>query len=105
MIKVATVGVHDHMENMTPSEEMLRNLMSKAAPTARLSTRTAKMAPLAVSVSLVNILQASFVSYVCDIFPTPLLLAERSLQILLISLWLISFQRLHHISLVGLLEC
>jgi hypothetical protein len=67
MIKVATVGVHDHMENMTPSEVILRNLISKAAPTARHSTRTAKIAALLVSVNFVNILQASFISYVCDI--------------------------------------
>src|SRR5215207_3536078 len=102
MIKVATVGVHDHTENMTRSEEISRNLMSKADPTARHSTRTAKMAPLVLSVSFVNILQASFISYVCDISPTPLLLAVRTLQILLISLWLTSFWRLHHISLGGL---
>src|SRR5215213_6584955 len=67
MINVATVGVHDQMENKTGSEVMLRNLMSKAAPTARHSTRTAKIAALLVSVSLVNILQASFISYVCAI--------------------------------------
>src|SRR5215217_1612072 len=67
MIKVARVGVHDHTENMTGSEEILRNLMSKAATTARHSTRTEKMAALLVSVNLVNILQASFISYVCDI--------------------------------------
>src|SRR5215207_10680757 len=67
MIKVATVGVHDQMENMTRFEVTSRNLMSKAAPTARDNTRTAKMAPFVVSVSFVNILQASFISYVCDI--------------------------------------
>src|SRR5215216_6196589 len=67
MINAATVGVMDHKVNMTTSEVILRNLMSKAAPTARHSTRTAKMAPLVVSVSFVNILQASFISYVCDI--------------------------------------
>src|SRR5215211_7659849 len=55
MIKVATVGVHDHMENMTGSEEILRNLMSKAAPTAMLSTSTVKIAALLVSASFVNI--------------------------------------------------
>jgi hypothetical protein len=54
MIKVATVGVHDHTENMTRVEEISRNLMSKAAPTAMHSTSTAKMAPLVVSVSFVN---------------------------------------------------
>jgi hypothetical protein len=53
--QVATVGVHDHTENMIGSEVISRNLMSKAAPTARDSTSTAKMAPLVVSVSLVNI--------------------------------------------------
>ena len=55
MINAATVGVIDHMENMIGSEEILRNLMSKAAPTARHSTRTEKMAALVVSVSFVNI--------------------------------------------------
>src|SRR5688572_14521674 len=60
MIKVATVGVHDQMENRTGSEVMLRNLMSKAAPTARHSTRTVKMAALLVSVSFVNITQYPF---------------------------------------------
>jgi len=55
MIKVATVGVIDHMENMTRFEEISRNLISKAAPTARHSTSTAKMAPLLESVSFVNI--------------------------------------------------
>ena len=54
MIKVATVGVHDHMENMKRSEEIPKNLMSKAAPTARHSTRTAKMVASVVSVSLVK---------------------------------------------------
>jgi hypothetical protein len=54
MIKVATVGLHDHMENMIGSEEILRNLMSKAAPTARLSTSTVKKAAFLVSVSFVN---------------------------------------------------
>ena len=43
------------MENMTRFEEILRNLMSKAAPTAKHSTRTAKIAALVVSVSFVNI--------------------------------------------------
>jgi hypothetical protein len=60
MIKVATVGVHDQMENMTGSEEMLRNLMSKAAPTAIHSTRTEKIAALFVSVSFVNITKYPF---------------------------------------------
>ena len=60
MIKVATVGVHDQMENMTGSEEIPRNLMSKAAPTARHRTRTEKMAALLVSVSFVNINQNPF---------------------------------------------
>jgi hypothetical protein len=55
IIKVATVGVIDHMENITRFEEILRNLMSKAAPMARHSTRIAKIAPLRVSVSFVNI--------------------------------------------------
>ena len=55
MINVARVGVHDHMENMIGSEEILRNLMSKAAPTARHSTRTEKIAALLASVSFVNI--------------------------------------------------
>jgi hypothetical protein len=55
MIKVATVGVIDHIENMTRFEETSRNLMSKAAPTAMHSTRTVKMAPLFVSASFVNI--------------------------------------------------
>jgi hypothetical protein len=54
MIKVAKVGVMDHTENMIGSEEILRNLMSKAAPTARHSTRTVKIAALFVSVSFVN---------------------------------------------------
>jgi hypothetical protein len=54
MIKVATVGVHDQMENRIGFEVISRNLMSKAAPTARHSTRTVKMAPLLASVSLVN---------------------------------------------------
>jgi hypothetical protein len=60
MIKVATVGVHDQMENMTGSEDIPRNLMSKAAPTARHSTSTEKMAALLVSVSFVNITQYPF---------------------------------------------
>jgi hypothetical protein len=60
MINAATVGVIDHMENMIGSEEILRNLMSKAAPTARHSTSTAKMAPLLASVSFVNIAYNSF---------------------------------------------
>jgi len=55
MIKVATVGVHDHMENKIGFEVISRNLMSKAAPTARDSTSTVNMAPLLVSVSFVNI--------------------------------------------------
>jgi len=55
MIKVATVGVHDHMENKIGVEVISRNLMSKAAPTAMHSTRTVKMAPLLVSASFVNI--------------------------------------------------
>src|SRR5215203_2051696 len=107
MIKVATVGVHDHTENMTRSEEISRNLMSKADPTARHSTRTAKMAPLVLSVSFVNILQASFILYVRTFAtsPTRLLLAGRTLQTLRIFLWLTSFQRLHHMPLAGLLDC
>ena len=55
MIKVATVGVHDHTEKMTRVEEISRNLISKAAPTAMHSTRTEKIAALLVSVSFVNI--------------------------------------------------
>ncbi len=60
MIKAATAGVPDHMENMMRSEvmrseEILRNLMSKAAPTDMHSTRTAKIAALLVSVNFVNI--------------------------------------------------
>jgi hypothetical protein len=55
MIKAATAGVHDHKENVMRSEEILRNLMSKAAPTAIHSTSTAKMAALLVSVNFVNI--------------------------------------------------
>ena len=54
MIKVATVGVHDHMENKIGFEVISKNLMSKAAPTARDRTRTVKMAPLVASVSFVN---------------------------------------------------
>ena len=55
MIQVATVGVHDHMENMTGSEEIPRNLTSKAATMARHSARTAKMVALVASVSFVNL--------------------------------------------------
>jgi hypothetical protein len=55
MIKVATVGVHDHTENKIGFEVISRNLMSKAAPTARLKTRAVKTAALLVSVSFVNI--------------------------------------------------
>jgi hypothetical protein len=54
MIKVATVGVHDQMENNIGFEVKSKNLMTKAAPTARDRTRTAKIAPLVASVSLVN---------------------------------------------------
>jgi hypothetical protein len=54
MIKAATAGVPDHTENTTRSEEILMNLISKAAPTDMHSTRTAKMAALLVSVSFVN---------------------------------------------------
>ena len=55
MTKVATVGAHDHMENMAGSEEIPRNLTSKAATTARHSARTAKMVALVASVSFVNL--------------------------------------------------
>ena len=55
MTKVATVGAHDHMENMAGSEEIPRNLTSKAATTARHSARTAKMIALVASVSFVNL--------------------------------------------------
>src|SRR3954469_13712214 len=54
MIRVAKVGVHDHMENMTGSEEITRNLMSRAAATARHRTSTVKMAALLVSDSFVD---------------------------------------------------
>src|SRR5215212_197868 len=57
MIRVAAVGVHDHMENMTGFEVISRNLISRAAPTARLSTSTEKMTALLVSVGLVNMCQ------------------------------------------------
>src|SRR5215212_1689738 len=55
MIKAAAVGVMDHMVHMRRLGERPRNLMSKAAPTDRHSTRTEKMAALLVSVSFVNI--------------------------------------------------
>src|SRR5215208_4795936 len=56
MIKVATTGVHDHTEAYTTKFEARSNmLIDKAAPTARHSTSTEKMAPLLVSASFVNI--------------------------------------------------
>src|SRR5918998_2276607 len=91
MINAATVGVMDHMENMTRSEVILRNLMSKAAPTAMHSTRTAKIAPLLVSVSFVNILQTSSISFVGDI-PAETVTCGQDLSLLT------SFRRLHRAS-------
>src|SRR3954453_18315680 len=55
MINAATVGVNDHMENRTKPWGRSRNLINKAAPTDRQSTRTAKIAALCVSASFVNI--------------------------------------------------
>src|SRR5215211_5450444 len=55
MIKAATVGVHDHKLHIAKPGGSSRNLMSKAAPKDRHSTRTEKMAALLVSVSFVNI--------------------------------------------------
>src|SRR5215216_7086518 len=55
MIKAATVGVHDHKLHIAKPGGSSRNLMSKAAPKDRQSTRTAKIAALLVSASFVNI--------------------------------------------------
>jgi hypothetical protein len=60
MINVATVGVIDHKLHITAPVEKSRNLMSKAAPTAKHSTRTAKIAALLVSASFVNITPLPF---------------------------------------------
>jgi hypothetical protein len=60
MIKVVTAGVMDHKLHITPSEGIMKNLMSKAAPTDRHNTRTEKITVLLVSVSLVNIAQNPF---------------------------------------------
>jgi len=46
--------VIDHKLHMRGPPEKSRNLMSKAAPTDRPSTRTVKMVALLVSVSFVN---------------------------------------------------
>src|SRR5215210_6331983 len=60
MINVATTGVIDHTEpHISSFEARPSTLIDKAAPTARKSTRTEKMAPLLVPVSFVNILQTS----------------------------------------------
>src|SRR5215218_7020895 len=55
MIKAATVGVIDHKVHIAKPGGSSRNLMSKAAPKDRQSTRTAKIAALLVSASFVNI--------------------------------------------------
>ena len=60
------------------------------------------MAPLLVSVSLVNILKTSSILYVCDVPACPCCLRERILQIFL---WLASFRRSPPTLLAGLLQC
>jgi hypothetical protein len=64
--------VHDQMENMTGFEEIPRNLMSKAAPTAIHRTSTEKMAALLVLVSLVNITPYPFSCWRSGGVPSPL---------------------------------
>jgi hypothetical protein len=60
MINVARVGVMDHKLHITAPVEKSRNLINRAAPTDRQSTRTAKIAALLVSVSFVNITPLPF---------------------------------------------
>jgi len=55
MIKAATVGVIDHKVHIAKPGGSSRNLMTKAAPKDKHSTRTEKTAALLVSVSFVNI--------------------------------------------------
>src|ERR687889_1421529 len=55
MINVARVGVDDHTTPRPKPRGRSRNLINKAAPTDKQSTRTAKMAALLVSVNFVNI--------------------------------------------------
>jgi hypothetical protein len=55
MMSVATVGVDIHMANIPVPPVKPSMLISKAAPTARTITSTAKMAALVASVSFVNI--------------------------------------------------
>ena len=59
MTNAATIGVHIHTEPIV--EARPSTLIDKAAPTASKSTRTEKTAPLVVSVSLANILKASYI--------------------------------------------
>src|SRR5215208_6014510 len=55
IFNAATVGVIDHKVHIAKPGGSSRNLMTKAAPKDRHSTRTEKIAALLVSVSFVNI--------------------------------------------------
>ena len=66
MTNAATAGVLAHKgAHVSMFEARPSMLINKAAPTASKSTRTEKAAPLLVSVSFINILQTSFISYAC----------------------------------------
>src|SRR5215207_4566843 len=67
MTNAATVGVIDHNAHIPMPRVSSRNLITKADPTARKSTRTEKIAALFISASFVNILLTSSISYACDV--------------------------------------
>ena len=63
MIRAATVGVNDHKTHMPMPEVSPSVRITTAAPTARHSTRTVKMAALLVSVSFVNMVEPPFLAH------------------------------------------
>src|SRR5918994_4390078 len=67
MINAATVGVHDHKTHMPGFGVNLGSLIVKATPVATTSTSTEQILAWLVSLSLVNILRASFISCVCEV--------------------------------------